>query len=214
MAGTGNGRGEDGGPLTGSDSLRPGDLEEIARIHCAVLPDGFLAALGPRALYHIYAGAATAPGAIWFVRRRAPMIAGFLLATVDTRGLFRHIIVRRAIPLLPELFRAARRQPGLMTRMIESLRYPATLDAPRDPGGHAELVALGVRPEDRANGHATEMVQALDATLARRGVRRYTVATYSANQSANAFYRRHGFEASGEFRLYDTWWTRYERRLG
>ena len=94
----------------GLDGLRPDDLEEIARLHCAVLPDGFLAELGPRGLYHIYAGAATAPGSIWLVKRREREIAGFLLATVDTRALFRHIVVRRALCLVPALLRAGRRR--------------------------------------------------------------------------------------------------------
>jgi ribosomal protein S18 acetylase RimI-like enzyme len=213
MGDAARGCGNDNGVPAGPDGLRPGDLEDIARIHCAVLPDGFLAELGPRALYHIYAGAATAPGSIWLVRRHQAKIAGFLLATVDTRALFRHIVVRRGIPMVPALLRAGCRRLGLITRMIESLRYPATLEARPDPAGHAELVAIGIRPECRSNGYGTELVQALEGVFARRGVRRYTVAVYSSNHQANAFYQRHGFELMGEFRLYGTRWTRYERRL-
>src|SRR5262249_6477107 len=81
----------------------PADLAEVARLHCDVLPDGFLAQLGPRVLYQVYAGAASAPGTVWLVRRHGSDIAGFLLATTDTRALLRHILLRRGLNMIPHL---------------------------------------------------------------------------------------------------------------
>ncbi len=42
----------------------PADIEEISRLHRAVLPDGFLAQLGESVLTRIYSAAFMAPGAI------------------------------------------------------------------------------------------------------------------------------------------------------
>ncbi len=193
----------------------PAHLEEVCRIHCEVMPDGFLARLGPAVLYEIYAGAASSPSVIWLVRRYGAGIAGFLLATVDIRALFRHVLLRRGPRLVPHLARAASRDPRLVGRMLESLRYPGTRGGqPAGPSGGAELVAIGVRAEYRSNGYATAMIQGLNAAFLRRGVSRYTVPVYASNAGANAFYRKLGFEVLHEFRMYGVAWTRYQLDLG
>ncbi len=198
----------------GIDLLCPADLEEVCRIHCALLPEGFLAQLGPAVLYEIYAGALTAPGVIGLVARHE-RTRGFLLATVDTRVLFRHVLLRRALPLGARLLGTICRHPGLLGRSLESARYPATLGGARDdPAYGAELIAIGVRPECRSLGYATAMVEALNREFRRRGVAAYTVAAYSSNEPAQTFYRKLGFEVLHEFRMYGAAWTRYRLRLG
>jgi ribosomal protein S18 acetylase RimI-like enzyme len=189
-------------------------LQEVSRIHCEVLPDGFLARLGPAVLYEIYAGAASSPNAIWLVRRYSAGIAGFLLATVDMGALFRHILLRRGPRLVPLLLRAASRESRLIARMLESLRYPRTRAG--EPGGRpggAELVAIGVRPEYRSNGYATAMILGLNAAFPGRGVSYYTVSVYASNAVANAFYRKLGFEVGHEFRMYGAAWISYRLDL-
>jgi ribosomal protein S18 acetylase RimI-like enzyme len=193
----------------------PANLEEICQIHRAALPDGFLARLGPAVLYEIYAGAASSPSVIWLVRRYGAGIAGFLLATVDMRALFRHILLRRGPRLVPHLARAASRDPRLVGRMLESLRYPWTRGGGHaSPSGDAELVAIGVRPEYRSNGYATAMIRGLNAAFLRRRVSSYTVSVYASNAGANAFCRKLGFEVLHDFEMYGVAWTRYRLDLG
>jgi len=200
-------------PLT-VDRVTPADVDAISRLHCTVLPDGFLVRLGPAVLSEIYAGALTAPGVIGLVTRDGGSVAAFLLATADTRTLFRHVLRRRAPRLAVRLLGAALRDPRLVPRMLESLRYPATFGdtGPRRLPG-AELIAIGVGPEHQAKGCARRLIRRLNAEFAALGVRRYTVAAYSSNEAAGAFYRKLGFERLHEFQMYGRAWSRYELRL-
>jgi GNAT superfamily N-acetyltransferase len=164
-------------------------------------------------LYEIYAGAASSPSPIWLVRRYGAGIAGFLLATVDMSALFRHILLRRGPRLIPYLARAASREPRLVGRMLESLRYPRSRNGePAHPAAAGELV-IAVRPEYRSNGYATRLIQGLNSAFLRRGVSRYTVSVYASNAGANAFYRKLGFEVVEEFRMYGVTWARYRLDL-
>jgi len=168
--------------------ISPAESEEIARIHCAVLPEGFLAQLGPSFLTQIYAAAVTAPATVGLVARDGQEIGGFVLATTDTRALFRHVLLRRGLRLAASLVHAVARRPTLLRQIVESLRYPSkrTLGR-RPPGGDAELISIGIRPEHRAKGYGRALVLALNQEFARRGVPAYTVAVYSSSTEANAF---------------------------
>jgi ribosomal protein S18 acetylase RimI-like enzyme len=197
------------------DALRPADVAEAGRIHCAVLPDGLLARLGPGVLSEVYAGALDAPGVVALVVRHDGRLGGFLLATADTRALFRHVLRRRGLRLVPRLLAAVGRRPEVLVRLVESLRYPATLgDGQQAAAEGAELLALAVRPECRSAGYATALVTALDDRFRRTGVDAYSVGVYSSNAGANGLYRRLGFQPAHEFRMFGAAWTRYRRPLG
>lgn len=191
------------------------DVEEVARVHCAVLPDGFLVRLGPAVLSQIYAGALTSPGVVGLVARHGEEVGGFLLATPDTRAFFRHVLLRRALPLGIRLLAAACRNAALVGRMLESARYPATLGgAGHTSSSRAELIAIGVRPESRSLGYARAMIDVLNREFGRMGVARYTVTAYSSNEPAQRFYQAQGFQRLCEFRMYGAMWTRFELQLG
>jgi ribosomal protein S18 acetylase RimI-like enzyme len=196
------------------EAMRYTDVEEICRLHCALLPGGVLVRLGPAVLYQIYLGALKAPGVIGLVARDGRDVGGFLVATANTRVLFCHILLRRALPLGTRLLQVACRHPDLVARMVESLRYPKTLDhAAAGPGRSGELMAIGIRAESRSQGYGKALVDTLNQEFRRLGVAVYTVATYASNKSARAFYEKLGFEVAHEFRMYGARWVRYQRRL-
>ncbi len=203
--------------MVGGGGIRPmavADLAEVARVHCAVLAEGFLARLGPVVLTHVYAGALTAPGAVGLVADDGRGVGGFLLATAGTGALFRHILLRRSLALAPLVLRAIVREPGVLGRMVETLRYPARRRPISEPtGGDAELIAIALLPDHRSQGYGRAMVDALNQTFRARGVRSYAVSVYASNARANGFYRDLGFELAHDFSMYGRPWRLYRRRL-
>jgi ribosomal protein S18 acetylase RimI-like enzyme len=194
-------------------ALQLDDAEHVARIHRAVLAEGFLARLSPRVLREIYAGAVTASGAIGLVARSGGDLGGFVLGTTDTRALFQHVLRRRGLVLGLVILGDVVRKPCLLRLVLESLRYPSRLH--HASGGRVpELVAIGVLPEHRTQRVGSALVRALDAEFGRRGVRAYEVSAYASNLAAGAFYRRLGFQPSREFVMYGRSWAVYRRDLG
>ncbi len=194
--------------------ILPADIQKISRIHCAVLPEGFLAQLGPSVLASIYAAALRAPGAIGLAVRNGPEIGGFLLATTDTRGLFRHVLLRRAFPLVSSLVAVIRRNPKVLRQILESLRYPSRRKVGLGEGpDDAELISIGVLPEHQSKGYAREMILALNKEFSKKGAGSYVVSVYSSNEKAKALYRRMGFEFVREFQMYGKAWTLYRLLL-
>ncbi len=190
--------------------MRAADIGEVAQLHCTVMPDGFLARIGPGVLSEIYAGALTARQGVGLVTRNGREIIGFVLATTDTQRLFRHILWWRALPLGIRLLQIVGRNPPVLWRAVESLRYPATVGP---DAGRAELLAIGVRPAHRGNGCAASMIRCLNDRFAHLGVTHYTVAAYASNRDVGMFYQRLGFEVLHDFRMYGQPWLRYQLRL-
>ena len=173
-----------------------------------MLPEGFLHQLGLGVLTEIYAGAISAPGTHLFVARATARIDGFVLGTRNTRGLFRHILRRRAHRLVPILGGIVARRPGILGRVLESLRYPVRV-APVGSHADGELVSLGVAPELRGLGCGVMLVEALNAAFRRSGVRAYTVSLYEDNDGARSFYERCGFRPAARMPMYDRPWAVY-----
>ena len=57
----------------------------------------------------------------------------------------------------------------------------------------AVLESMRVAPEARRSGVGSALVARFDSWAGKRGARHFSVTAYSANDSAIAFYRRHGF---------------------
>jgi len=188
---------------------------EVTSIHQAALPEGFLVHLGPAVLRHVYAVAFEAPGAIGLVVREGTEVAGFLLAAADRRALFRHVLWRRGIRFGLAALIALAREPAVLGRLLETLRYPGASQssASSRPPREAELIAIAIRPDCRGRGYGTALIDALDRELVRRGVSAYAASVYADDTAARIFYEKLGFELAGEFQMYSRAWASYRRRL-
>lgn len=194
-------------------AMLPGDIEQVVSLHVAVLPEGFLPRLGPAVLVQTYAAALDAPETVALVAQSGGEIAGFLLATADTRALFRRALVRRGGRLLLAVVRALVRQPTALWCVLETLRYPARRRAGASGGHDAELISLGVSQRYRSAGYGAALIRALDAEFLSRGIKSYMVSAYADNEHGNAFYGRLGFEFTDGFNLYGRLWTLYRRHV-
>ncbi len=63
-------------------------------------------------------------------------------------------------------------------------------------GRFAEVVTLVVSPDERGSGIGTRLLDAVDAELARRGIRDQIIAVMAGNTAAQRLYERRGFVAA------------------
>jgi ribosomal protein S18 acetylase RimI-like enzyme len=166
-------------------------------------------------LVHVYAGALGGPDVIAMVAEVNRELAGFLLATLDTRALFRRIVVRRGARLAGVMLRRALRRPAAIGRILETACYPSRASGDRLSDGEpsAELISIGLAPRYRERGTGRALIAALNQELTRRGVGAYTVSAYADNAQANALYERLGFELTHHFEMYGRRWKAYRFEL-
>lgn len=187
-------------------TLRPARLDECAaagRLHVEGIPTGFLSALGPRFLDHLYRRVLRWDGGLLLVAVEEPAhggpgtVVGFIATTTSTKALYKQFLLHDAIP-------AALAALGpLVTgwrRVVETLRH-GTSDGP-GLGRGAELLAIAVDPSARGAGLGRQLVEAFLADVqARGGSEAYTV-TAADNPASVALYRACGFVPASEFELH------------
>jgi len=66
----------------------------------------------------------------------------------------------------------------------------------------ATMITLDVRKEHQRRGYATELVEASEHILLRRGIQRYELQVDVSNDGAIEFYRKRGFETAHTLKKY------------
>ena len=190
-------------------ALQPGHVSAIARLHAESLSGDFLPSLGPSFLTTLYHSMLELNLGFGFVAPgTANDVAGFVIATEDSRLLFKQLITRRFFRLTWEVGVALLHQPRLLVRAVETFLYPSKEGA-RTPA--AELLVIAVRAADRSKGIGVALVDCLDKSMRQRKIPQYKVTVLAANEAAQKFYRRLGFALAGHFVMYGAPWNLFVR---
>jgi ribosomal protein S18 acetylase RimI-like enzyme len=190
-------------------ALQPGHVSAIARLHAEALAGDFLPSLGPSFLTTLYRSMLELNLGFGFVARgTADDVAGFVMATEDSRSLFRQLITRRFFRLTWQVGVALVHHPRLVVRAVETFLYPSKegTDTPA-----AELLVIVVRARDRSKGIGVALVDCLDQSMRQRRIAQYKVTVLAANEAAQKFYRRLGFALAGHFVMYGRPWNLFVR---
>jgi ribosomal protein S18 acetylase RimI-like enzyme len=180
----------------------------VAALHRESLAGDFLPSLGQRFLEVLYTGMLDLALGWGVVALDGQSPVGFVLATPDSRLLFRRLIRRRALPLALAVGRSLLRSPSLVRPTLETFLYPSREGHEGPP---AELLVIAVRGERRGDGVGAGLVRRLDEAMASRGVSSYKVTVLGRNEGANRFYRRNGFESAAAFTMYGQTWNLYRK---
>lgn len=170
---------------------RRSEAEELARLMAEAISWGRLSELGHGFTTLAHRHLIDSRHAICYVAERDGEILGYAAGATDTSKFYREFLWRRgliaAIKLAPKIFRARHRQT-----IIRSLTYfPEAY--PDDPP--AEMLSFAVRPRKKQSGVGKAIFAAISAEFKARGVTAIKFGTTeAANETANAFYRRLGFE--------------------
>jgi ribosomal protein S18 acetylase RimI-like enzyme len=171
--------------------VRPGteaDARVAAALHASEISEGFLPSLGRPFLARLYCRIVREPGSFLLVAHDGDAIVGFVAGSERVRDLYRSFLLHdgaaATLAALPRVARSWR-------RVLETLRYPA--------GGHerdlpaAELLSIAVAPAARGHGAGRQLVVALTAEFARRGVAAVRVVVGADNEAAIGLYESCGF---------------------
>ncbi|MGD0993273.1 MAG: GNAT family N-acetyltransferase [Gemmatimonadales bacterium] len=172
---------------------------EIGRLHAEEIKGGFLASLGIGWLARLYEAIGRSPHAFTLVATVDGSIIGFLCGSADTRRVYRHVLTRDAVALLPGLLgRLASWRT--VKRCWETLRYPSrapVLDLPS-----AEILNFCVAGRVQRLGVGRLLFRAMEAEFARRGVRSLRIVTGASQLSAIRFYESLGAEPAGNVEVH------------
>ena len=172
------------------------DAPAMARLHAAEIGEGFLATLGPRFLGHLYRLVVRSPSSFAYVADDGAAVVGFAAGTENLRGLYRSFILYDGAAVMlasgPRIARSWR-------RVVETLRYPAREGADLPP---AELIAIAVGHGARGRGLGRDLVDAVTAEFARRGVTAARVVAGADNEAALGLYRACGFRTAATLHVH------------
>jgi ribosomal protein S18 acetylase RimI-like enzyme len=122
---------------------------QVAAIHIEGQPETLLTHLGPDFLVSLYQAMADSPWCFGSVVIDGDTVAGVGIVALDTAQLFGDVKRCHWHRLLWSVMRQAIRHPSLVGGVVQSLRYPAKLDA---PPGEAEILFMGLRREYMRQG--------------------------------------------------------------
>jgi len=193
--------------------------DEIASIHIASIHHGALPFLGSAFISRLYQELAVAPKTgVWVILQQEHVVA-FLAGSADIQASFRAVVWRGLIPLtlggMRALFSIA-----LWRKLFALFLYPFRRHGSGSDNGNntatiskAELLAVAVDASLRGQGAGRLLVDEFERFLKEWNVDNYFVTTNAAEVDSNAFYRRLGFNPSGQFPHHDLVLQRYWKKL-
>lgn len=178
----------------------------VAELHCAALEGDFLPRLGKRFLTVFYQAVLDLGVAFGFLAVVEGRPVGFVLASPETSGLFRRVVLSRVMALTFAAIPTLIRKPTLILNVLETFLYPRK---ERDVAEKAELLVLGFDAAYRDPRMTYQLFNAVNDTFRAQGVRSYKATVLQTNQLINNLLCRLGFQPAFEFELYRKKWTLY-----
>lgn len=172
----------------------------LAYLHMCAFPNFFLTTLGLPFLRRLYAGFMKQSEGICLVSKKADMIIGFAVGTMEPAGFFRGLLREQALGF------AMASIPGLLRNPVYATRkcFGALFYRGETPGGipdAALLSSLAVSPVTQSKGVGQALVHAFAEEVRRRGGKAiYLTTDESENEKANRFYAKCGFELLDTFK--------------
>lgn len=171
--------------------LQDAVLAQMAALHIAAIPGGFLAGLGPDILRRVYGAIVTSPYAFTLVATRDGAVVGFLCASVCTRKVQYRILVREWPHLLPIAMRSLFR-PSLIWKLGELAAYTFRPRGNKQPVPAAEILNLCVDDRCRGCGIGSQLFAAMECEYRRRGIESISIVTGVEQREAQRLYERKG----------------------
>jgi ribosomal protein S18 acetylase RimI-like enzyme len=192
----------------------PKHVRAVARLHAESIPYGFLSQLGPWFLQELYGSVAQEPGTIVFVATdESGRCLGFIAGTIDTRGLFQRVLVRRWLPFAVAGV-ASLGSLSNLRRAFETVLYGLRgRSAQVGANVSAEVLALAVDSKSRGAGIGRALVLGLENFFREQSISTYKVVTHAADETSNAFYRSCGFQSERSFKHHENIMNEYVKRL-
>lgn len=176
------------------------EFGQMAGLHVAEIPEGFLTSLGRPMLVRLYRALVCASDAFVFAAWEGEQLLGFICCATNTRRVYRHVLIRSSFRLAPAITRRAFSWQTLM-RCWETFRYPAKRRTSGDYPA-AEILNFCVARQAQGRGVGRLLFARAMAEYGHRGVRRIKIVTGATQKSAQRFYHAAGAQLAGEIEVH------------
>lgn len=178
---------------------RPGDVDEMVRLHRETVPTAFLPTLGDRFMRVLYRTLLKGPGEVAIVvEDEEGRVLGFAAGTVSVadfyRRFFRRAGLRAAFVAAPKLVR-----PRVVRHALETARYPGG-------GGSlpaSEILVWGVDRAARSRGFGAALLEAMLRELGNRGAAETKIVVYAENERAGKVLTDTGWTVAAQITVHD-----------
>ncbi len=190
--------------------LAPGETDAAARLHLRELPHEFLTRLGRGFLARYYLAFAESPHAVALAAASdRDGLEGILIGTLDTRAHYSLLLRRHGFALAAQAALRALRHPSLALELLRtrSSRYLRGILRYLRPGEEAReetservgfMAFIAVARELRGRGTGGALLKAYERLAREGGLDRLELVTLPDERGAGPFYKRMGWEYSGE----------------
>ena len=187
------------------------DIEKIVEIHLVTFQGFFLTFMGRGFLHQMYKAYVKHAESGILAAEENGEVVGFLAYSEQMSGLYKYMIKHQLVQFAWYSFLAFLRKPKVFMRLIRAFLKPG--ESRRDER-YIELASIGVRPDAKAKGVGSSLIDALKKSVDFSEFAYITLETDAVNNEiANNFYVKNGFCA---VRQYETHEGRkmYEYRYG
>lgn len=172
--------------------MQPGDVAEVVRVHLASFPGFFLTFLGNDFLPLLYKSIQSDPIGYVLVASCNGQIQGFVAGVAQQSGFYRRLIEKHKWKFVFASAWPVVKKPHIAPKLLMALHKPADV---RDAAANVCLMSIAVRPEAEGQGIGRQLFTAFDREFSAFGVPAICLTTgRDANERANRFYQRLGFE--------------------
>jgi ribosomal protein S18 acetylase RimI-like enzyme len=193
------------------------DADAVAWLHREGIVNGFLTRLGQPFLSSLYLAIAGDVRSVVYVAENKSdgSVIGFIAGTVNISAMYKRIIRRNGFRFALLLFPIVIR-PDFLWKMIQTLFY-ATKKKKAEELIHkeisSELLSIAVSDFYRGKNVGKNLVEKLEEYYCSNNIKEYKVVTSAADQTANAFYKKIGFELLRQFRHHENVMNEYVARI-
>lgn len=172
------------------------DSPQTALLHYQTINEGFLPKLGLGFLESLY---------IFLIRKELVMVykeknqvLGFVSCALSSKSIMKRFLFSSPAGIIKILF-ALLKKPVLVKPLFETFRAPEKSHTNNDSITNSqipetELLSISVSPLAQKGGIGSQLVQALEEELSKKGIFRYKVIAGEKLQGANRFYKKNGFK--------------------
>lgn len=184
-------------------------LKQAARLHYESLSyRSFITSFGENFLYQLYKGILQIHIGFFVCAIQDNQLKGFILGCFDSSKLIL-VVVKRLYIFFPLIISRIIKNPALMIKLYETLRYTNK----SDERIKSELLIIAVKENYRSRGIGTFLIKLLNDEFKKYEIVKYKVTVHKDMHRSNDFYIKTGMKFLKTFYLYNLQWNVYVKNI-
>ena len=178
------------------------DSNQIAKIHLKSFPNFFLSTLGYSFLKTYYRSCAKSKEAISIcaINQDDKKLLGFAVGCLHSKGFNERLILSNSLEYSYRAILLLFTKPIALIRLLKNLAKNNDKD---DKGNYAELLSIGVSPDQNGLGIGQNLLVKFENQVRKKGIYTITLTTDAdSNDSVLRFYKKSGYTVYYDFKTF------------